>query len=59
MPKLAYLQMGLEGVKDNKKLSRKEIQTNDNKRNNYTRMLIKAMNIGKSHGHINLLWTPK
>ena len=59
MEKAEYLKMGMKQNGLDKKLTRKEVQKIEEKLNDHTRMLAKAMNMGESHDHLSRILASK
>ena len=51
MNKEEYLKMGLSKIQKDQKMTRREIKVNEERINSHTRMLLKVINAGETHGH--------
>ena len=54
-----YLEMGLRDSDNDTKLERKDIRQIEKKINDHTRMLLKVVNAGETHGHLERISNSK
>ena len=59
MKKEEYLKMGRSKIEKDKKMTRKEIKDNEERINAHTRMILKIVNAGESHGHLKRITNSK